>query len=70
MEAEVLRRTRSVCPVCLRQVPAERVRVGREVYLRKACPDHGRFQAVLWRGHADLEVWLGSQELSGNRDSG
>jgi uncharacterized radical SAM superfamily Fe-S cluster-containing enzyme len=62
VEAEVLRRTRSVCPVCLRQLPAERVRIGREVHLRKACPDHGPFQAVLWRGLADLDAWLGSVE--------
>jgi hypothetical protein len=59
---EIQRRTRSVCPVCLRQVPAERVRIGRELHLRKACPDHGQFQAVLWRGHADLEAWLGGAE--------
>jgi hypothetical protein len=59
---EILRRTRSVCPVCLRRVPAERVRIGREVHLRKVCPDHGRFQAVVWRGHLDLEAWLGNVE--------
>jgi uncharacterized radical SAM superfamily Fe-S cluster-containing enzyme len=62
MAEEVLRRTRSVCPVCLRQVPAERVRIGREVHLRKVCPDHGRFQAVLWRGLVDLDAWLGDVE--------
>jgi hypothetical protein len=62
VEGELLRRTRSVCPVCLRPLPAERVRVGREVHLRKACPEHGRFQAVLWRGLADFEAWLGDVE--------
>ncbi|MDR3671405.1 MAG: radical SAM protein [Holophaga sp.] len=62
MSAEVLRQTRSVCPVCLRQVPAERVRIGAEVHLRKVCPDHGAFQAVVWRGLADLEAWLGEAE--------
>jgi len=59
---EIQRLTRSVCPVCLRQVPAERVRIGRELHLRKACPDHGPFQAVIWRGHTDFEAWLGGAE--------
>lgn len=62
MTGTIQRLTRSVCPVCLRQVPAERVRIGREVHLRKVCPEHGRFQAVFWRGHADLEAWLGGAE--------
>ena len=61
MEA-VLRRTRSVCPVCLRPVPAERVRVGREVFLRKACEAHGSFSIVIWRGRLSFADWLGRAE--------
>lgn len=57
----VLRETFSVCPVCLSRIPAQRIREGREVFLRKTCPDHGRFQAILWRGHTDLEAWIGSE---------
>ncbi|MGE4298485.1 MAG: radical SAM (seleno)protein TrsS [Desulfovibrionaceae bacterium] len=42
--------TRSVCPVCLAAIPAQRCRRGDDVVLRKACPDHGAFETVLWRG--------------------
>ena len=57
----VLRATYSVCPVCLKRIPAQRVRIGRESFLRKTCPQHGDFQAILWRGHMDLEEWLGPE---------
>ena len=42
--------TRSVCPVCLAAIPAQRCRRGDEVVLRKTCPDHGAFETVIWRG--------------------
>ena len=58
----VLRETFSVCPVCLKRVPAQRVREGRAVYLEKACPEHGLFRAVLWRGLGDFEAWVGAEE--------
>ncbi len=54
-----IRRTRSVCPVCLRQIPALKVLRGGEVFLEKTCPDHGAFSAVIWRGREDLQSWTG-----------
>jgi len=53
--------TASVCPVCLKRIPAERVRTGDSVFLSKVCETHGAFQSVLWRGHVDLDDWLGLQ---------
>ncbi len=49
--------TRSVCPECLRTLPARLVRKGREVRLEKTCPEHGASGAVIWRGELDLESW-------------
>jgi hypothetical protein len=49
--------TGSVCPVCLARIPAERVARGENVYLRKACPEHGPFSTVLWRGAPAYESW-------------
>jgi len=57
----VLRKTFSVCPVCLGRIPARRVRIGKETYLEKDCPEHGPFRAILWRGHTDLEAWIGPE---------
>jgi 7,8-dihydro-6-hydroxymethylpterin dimethyltransferase len=55
---EVLSETESVCPVCLARLPAARVRRGENVYLQKACPAHGVFEAVIWRGAPDFESWV------------
>ena len=62
MEAEVLRRTWSLCPVCLKRLPAERIRIGDEVFLRKVCAEHGDFQSLVWRGRSDIGAWIGEAE--------
>ena len=54
----VIRETRSVCPVCLRNLPAllEQEQSG-EILLKKTCPDHGSFSVPVWRGLMDFETW-------------
>jgi uncharacterized radical SAM superfamily Fe-S cluster-containing enzyme len=54
----LLGETESVCPECLARVPAVRVARGADVYLRKACPAHGRFEAVIWRGRPGYTEWV------------
>lgn len=46
--------TTSVCPVCLRPIPAEKV-VGADgqIYLEKTCPDHGHWRTLIWEGDAE-----------------
>ena len=55
----IIRRTRSVCPRCLRNLPAQLVRQedGR-ILLEKRCPEHGLFRAPVWQGKVDWESWL------------
>ncbi len=50
---EILSLTTSVCPVCLRVIPARRV-IGDDgfIYLEKYCPDHGSFKTLIWEGSA------------------
>ena len=43
----VIKRTRSVCSVCLARVPAEVVEEAGRVVLRKRCPEHGAQEALL-----------------------
>jgi 7,8-dihydro-6-hydroxymethylpterin dimethyltransferase len=50
--------TASVCPVCLKRIPAARVFYGDEVYLEKTCPDHGFFKTVVWRGLPAYPSWM------------
>ncbi len=59
MMEKTIRRTRSVCPVCLKNLPARLVlRDGGAVWLEKTCPDHGGFAVPVWRGKTDFERWL------------
>lgn len=56
--AELLRETRSVCPVCLNNLPARLLREpdGR-VVMEKTCPDHGAFAVTVWQGKMDFSAW-------------
>lgn len=52
------KKTTSVCPVCLRRIPAKLAFREGSWYLEKTCDEHGSFQAVVWRGTApDLRQW-------------
>lgn len=42
-----LKNTRSVCPVCLTDLPAEVFERDGEVFLSKSCPEHGASEALL-----------------------
>ncbi|MGD0232285.1 MAG: hypothetical protein ABSC19_18335 [Syntrophorhabdales bacterium] len=50
--------TESICPVCLSRIPARRVMRGNEAVMVKDCQDHGRFEAVIWRGEPAMDTWL------------
>jgi len=49
--------THSVCPVCLRRLPARVVQDGDEVWLRRVCPEHGETVALVWRGLPAYDAW-------------
>ena len=59
--AQLIRKTRSVCPRCLKNIPALLTREGRTVYMEKTCPEHGSFRAPVWRGLADFDDWRGGE---------
>jgi 7,8-dihydro-6-hydroxymethylpterin dimethyltransferase len=62
--SKVLYKTWSVCPICLKRLPAERVQVGKEVYLRKTCDEHGGFETIIWRGFSDIGEWIGNSDAT------
>ncbi|MDR0311856.1 MAG: radical SAM protein [Acidobacteriota bacterium] len=49
----------SLCPYCLRRVPARRITEGSDVYLHRTCPLHGDIEKVLiWKNdRIPLDVW-------------
>ena len=63
--AEPIRETRSVCPVCLKNIPARRMREdGGRILLEKTCPVHGDFRVPVWQGRVNFEEWLlGTESL-------
>jgi len=67
--ASVIRQTKSVCPVCLRQLPAVKVRKEDGIYLERECPKHGRFSAIVWRDQEDLGAWTGRLPEIGEREN-
>jgi uncharacterized radical SAM superfamily Fe-S cluster-containing enzyme len=42
--------TRSICPACRRVIDAHIVIRNNKVYMRKRCPDHGPFEALVYDG--------------------
>ena len=67
--SKVLYKTLSVCPVCLKRIPAERVQIGNEVFLKKTCSEHGSFETIIWRGYSDISEWIGNSEKPAPADS-
>ncbi|MDT8900695.1 radical SAM (seleno)protein TrsS [Anaeroselena agilis] len=47
----------SLCPVCLKRIPARNVAAGDDVYQEKTCPEHGRFRTIIWRGPPSYLSW-------------
>lgn len=47
---QVVVETDSICPVCLRKIPAKKVAEEDNIYLEKSCPEHGDYKTLIWRG--------------------
>lgn len=56
-EDQAIFETQSLCPECLRRIPAIRFLRGNDLFMQKICPDHGRFEAILWRGEPSCDGW-------------
>jgi uncharacterized radical SAM superfamily Fe-S cluster-containing enzyme len=54
-------KTESLCPLCFDRIPAQRQFKGEEVFLVKACPAHGEFRTLIWRGPPSFESWARSK---------
>ena len=54
-----LKKTRSVCPVCIKQVEADLVQKVDGIYMEKTCSVHGRFSVPVWRDRLDFRQWSG-----------
>lgn len=52
--SNIIGKTASVCPVCLKTIPANKV-VGEDgyIYMEKTCPEHGDFRTLIWEESAE-----------------
>ncbi len=56
--SEILHETESLCPVCLKKIPARYVRENGKAYFCKECPEHGAFKVLFWNDADMYEDWL------------
>ncbi|WP_420323217.1 radical SAM (seleno)protein TrsS [Lacrimispora amygdalina] len=54
--------TESLCPVCLKKIPAFILTENDVAYMYKICPDHGRSTSVLWRSKIPISSWIRNKE--------
>lgn len=53
----ILHTTESLCPHCLKKVPAFYVRENGKAYMYKECPEHGEFKVLFWNDAEMYEQW-------------
>ncbi len=57
----VIRKTASLCPECLKLLQAEIFERGGKVWIRKECPEHGKFEDLYW---GDYEMYKRAEKFA------
>ncbi len=65
---EIIGKTKSLCPACLRVIPALKVSEDQDIFLEKHCPDHGDFKTLLWRGVPTYQDWGMGEDSPGPQE--
>lgn len=50
--------TQSLCPECLKRIPAARMLENDTLYLEKKCPAHGEYKTKIWQGEKSFRQWI------------
>ena len=64
----IIGKTKSVCPVCLRVVDAQKRSEKDGIYLDKRCDEHGAFSALIWEGNLASYLRWNSENTAVDRD--
>lgn len=55
---KIISRTQSVCPHCLKVIDAYLTEEADGIYMKKECPDHGKFSVLVWEGsYESYRAW-------------
>ena len=57
---QVIKKTKSICPECFKVLDATIFERDNKVYIKKECPEHGKFQDVYW---SDYEQYLRAEQF-------
>lgn len=66
----VLHTTESLCPHCLKKIPARYVREKGKAYMVKECPEHGEFKVLFWNDADMYADWKEQAIHSPAKDRG
>jgi len=71
MSEKIIRKTASICPVCLKRVTAYQVenQQGHRVWQIKECDEHGSFRNLIWAGKMPIDNWRGDYPTVGVEDA-
>lgn len=57
-DRRVIGMTKSVCPKCLKVIPAQKVFCEEGIYLEKTCKEHGSCRTLIWEGSLEsYQAW-------------
>lgn len=70
MMETVLHETESLCPVCMKKLPARYVRENGKAYLVKDCPEHGHFKVLFWNDADMYGDWMAQGVHAPAKDRG
>ena len=54
---KIVYKTHSLCPECLNKIDAALISQRKSTYIEKACPEHGIFKTIVWKGDIPIESW-------------
>jgi len=57
---QVIKKTKSICPECFKVLDATIFEKDNKVYIKKECPEHGKFQDVYW---SDYDQYLRAEKF-------
>jgi len=66
----ILHETESLCPQCLKKIPARYIREDGKAYMVKTCPEHGDYKVLFWKDADMYTSWMEQAKRPAAKDRG